>query len=463
MEEKQRLQVIDLFAKGLSVSKISKHLKVVYTDVLQCLFNNGANLSAIKTKFTPEQEIAIVIKFKDGASPHKISEILGVSRMAVHSWLIVNGFKINEHLLDKKLSNKQKEEIRQLYISGENVSYICRQYNVTNEALKRLLCKLLPNEEKQINFKREVNGLSCKICGCESRNWNCLSRHLRDYHKLDIQDNVQKYYDLYLKKENEGKCVICGQDTHFKNIREGYPQTCCHKHGAFLFRERLRNDIDKFDIFKKKVSNNQKRWWSELSADEKCEQMGKSIRGLKIYVTKLTKSERRQIYGWMNRLSATEKQNFIDNIMLKTGSHRWWKTATDDQVKRVIDKRRDTVLKKRGYSVGIEGFNEIVMAEYKYYRREVYRMSEKIYDKFQNIINNSNIPRSRDWQLDHRYSVSQGFIDRIDPVIISSPYNLQMLSFRQNNSKNYKCGISKEELLKQYNEDALQTRNIHPS
>jgi hypothetical protein len=101
-----------------------------------------------------------------------------------------------------------------------------------------------------------------------------------------------------------------------------------------------------------------------------------------------------------------------------------------------------------------------ILEDYKYYKREVYNLTQISYKKFINMINPLNYKRNFNWQLDHKYSVSQGFIDKIEPKIISSPYNLQMLTMKQNYSKNYKCSITKEDLLEEYEQDALQTRNI---
>jgi len=42
----------------------------------------------------------------------------------------------------------------------------------------------------------------------------------------------------------------------------------------------------------------------------------------------------------------------------------------------------------------------------------------------------------------------RGFLDNIDPEIIGSVFNLEMLWWKDNLIKNAKCSITKEELLK---------------
>ena len=54
------------------------------------------------------------------------------------------------------------------------------------------------------------------------------------------------------------------------------------------------------------------------------------------------------------------------------------------------------------------------------------------------------------YHLDHKYSIKQGFIDGILPCIIGSFYNLEMLHWKENISKNVNCSITKEDLFDLY-------------
>jgi len=66
--------------------------------------------------------------------------------------------------------------------------------------------------------------LNCKICGREFKNFVGLVSHIQT-HKISSKE----YYDLYLKKENEGLCLECGKETYFKNINKGYCKYCCYR------------------------------------------------------------------------------------------------------------------------------------------------------------------------------------------------------------------------------------------
>jgi hypothetical protein len=89
---------------------------------------------------------------------------------------------------------------------------------------------------------------------------------------------------------------------------------------------------------------------------------------------------------------------------------------------------------------------------YDLYLINVNRYTEKSYKKYKNIINPNNLQRSRGkYHLDHKFSKTEGFKNNISPEIIGSYINLQMLTESDNCSKCYKCSISKEELLSEYN------------
>lgn len=63
----------------------------------------------------------------------------------------------------------------------------------------------------------------CEICRKEFNTQTGLSGHIVKIHKLKRKD----YYDKYLKKENEGKCLTCGKETKFTEFKKGYQKFCC--------------------------------------------------------------------------------------------------------------------------------------------------------------------------------------------------------------------------------------------
>lgn len=66
---------------------------------------------------------------------------------------------------------------------------------------------------------------TCKICNTEFKSVDPMGMHLSRKHNM----TVETYYEQYIKKENEGKCEICGNPTKFLSIGRGYNPTCSFK------------------------------------------------------------------------------------------------------------------------------------------------------------------------------------------------------------------------------------------
>lgn len=75
------------------------------------------------------------------------------------------------------------------------------------------------------------------------------------------------------------------------------------------------------------------------------------------------------------------------------------------------------------------------------------------YKKYKDEINPDNLPRGKMrgfYQIDHKFSVVKGFEENIPVEIISSKFNLEMVSFEHNSSKRTRCSITKNELYELY-------------
>ena len=54
------------------------------------------------------------------------------------------------------------------------------------------------------------------------------------------------------------------------------------------------------------------------------------------------------------------------------------------------------------------------------------------------------------YHLDHKYSISEGFKQGIEPEIIGNISNLEFIPWEENLSKKNKCSVSKTELIKEF-------------
>ena len=87
----------------------------------------------------------------------------------------------------------------------------------------------------------------CKVCNKYCLN---LGNHIIEHHI-----SAKQYYDIYLRKPDEGKCIICGKDTHFKTIKIGYiGKYCSHQchykdsKDRTKWKENRLNKIKQFEI-----------------------------------------------------------------------------------------------------------------------------------------------------------------------------------------------------------------------
>jgi small-conductance mechanosensitive channel len=172
----------------------------------------------------------------------------------------------------------------------------------------------------------------CKICNSEYLNLRKLSKHIRDKHK---NFTVKEYYDTYCKKENEENCLICHNKTDYSGLGTGYKETCSSSCAAKLSRLRLKQDTERFNNFTKKISNCVKKEWQTNDQTIRIKNMTKTVRE---NVKKLSSEEKRERYGYLNKLPEKERNEIIKN-MTENGFLKWWKNATYEEKRSAWDKR----------------------------------------------------------------------------------------------------------------------------
>jgi hypothetical protein len=88
--------------------------------------------------------------------------------------------------------------------------------------------------------------------------------------------------------------------------------------------------------------------------------------------------------------------------------------------------------------------------ELEYYYKTVKNYTSKSFRKYKHILCKT-FPRSNNYHLDHIYSICEGYKNKIDPKIIGSITNLQILPHTVNKQKNAQSWITIERLLELYN------------
>ncbi len=140
-------------------------------------------------------------------------------------------FGLSIHLSGKKsCTTLSIKEYYDNYLRKENEGY-CQFCNIETSfsgLVKGYInntCNKCTNLKKETQLKRQLNKkiknedkeIICQICEKGFDNLNQLSKHIK-IHKL----KPKEYYDKYLRKENEGICLITNKETKFKNLVEGY-------------------------------------------------------------------------------------------------------------------------------------------------------------------------------------------------------------------------------------------------
>lgn len=87
----------------------------------------------------------------------------------------------------------------------------------------------------------------CEICNTEFDTSNKLCRHIEKVHNIDRKD----YYDKYLKKDKDGICLTCGNDTSFIGFKRGYRTFCscsCAKLDPDIQQRTKQTNLERYGV-----------------------------------------------------------------------------------------------------------------------------------------------------------------------------------------------------------------------
>ena len=156
------------------------------------------------------------------------------------------------------------------------------------------------------------------------------------------------------------------------------------------------------------------------------------------------------IATWMSKYGTDNpfKSNLIKDKIVDVLSKKYGVTnaANVDSEKRIKSVMKTKI--ERGLVIPDE-----FLSDYQLYRKKVKRLTEKTYKGHKSKINPNNLERvtngKNGYQLDHKYSILEGFLNDVNPEIISHHCNLQMLEWKKNRTKSKRCDIELQELIKE--------------
>ena len=86
---------------------------------------------------------------------------------------------------------------------------------------------------------------------CQTQTKYVIDNFARWHLKREHNMTMKEYYDLYMKKENEEKCKMCGKECFWENSTKGYCNYCS--------QECMRKDPDFKELHKKSVNSYDKK------------------------------------------------------------------------------------------------------------------------------------------------------------------------------------------------------------
>jgi len=150
-----------------------------------------------------------------------------------------------------------------------------------------------------------------------------------------------------------------------------------------------------------------------------------------------------QIVRWEQdheRLSDTRKTDEYRNNM----------SVSIKKSKKCRDARKENGINHTKYWDKVRGFTkEELYNEWTLYKKIVYNMTEKVYRQHKDNINPDGLSRM-DYNLDHMFSILEGFKNNIPPYIISDRCNLEIIPRYDNLSKGCECSITKGRLFNMF-------------
>jgi len=291
--------------------------------------------------------------------------------------------------------------------------------------------------------------IECKVCNNKIDvigEQSFFRLHLKKCHNI----KSKQYYDLYFKKENEGKCFNCGKPTKYISFNGGYSRYCSYKCAgdSIETKNKIKNT--------KKLVYNDENYNNRIKAKKTC---------LKIYgvsnVSKNNDIKNKKVktclknYGVKNYTITKEFRERVKKTCIK-------KYGVDNPSKceKFKEKRSKTIFDRYGvyhystsreYRLLKEKLNEWIPLEQKtkfeLYSRDVWKKTRKYRNKLFSKWNgncyytgielnkNQNYNNETYPTIDHKKSVFFGFKNNISSEEIGNIDNLCICSRWSNKKK----------------------------
>jgi hypothetical protein len=357
---------------------------------------------------------------------------------------------------------------------------ITNHLRITHKTTKEIYFKNFENEvEIYESFREKQKDFN------KSNSPNCIDFYLKKGYTIEDANLILKEYrnnklvfgkgkgnspnqiEFYIKKGYSKDDAILKIKENNSRSLESYIK----KHGEFLGKEKYNKFIKSLEKRKETEINN---YISSKNISKDCAE--------NLFKIKRIKSSPRRIEYWLNKNYTYEEslkkvsewqkdvsprtinywikyknmsyqealksmKDFQDNISINSIMKRYLCNFEEAfQIQEKIVKKIIEGMKRNGVN---RSFDK--KTEYHEYKLKVLYETARNYKRYYYIINPDNKIRSfNDYHLDHKFSIINGFKNNIDPKIIGSYINLELIESKLNLIKSTNNSITKEELLEKY-------------
>lgn len=240
--------------------------------------------------------------------------------------------------------------------------------------------------------------------------------------KIDWTDKFSELVYCYLNDiDKKPICKECGNDVSFKQFSEGYA-SYCKEHAKSFKKGKKWEEFGKTPMeTKQRMSQGSKgKTWEERYGFEKAQEM-KKIMSSK-FKGRIVDEE------WKEKISKSNKGRLKGN-------------KNPMRNPKVVETLKETFV-ERGLKIPDDQ-----LTDFEVYKRKVRELTELAFRKNYYGLKNSD-KRGNGFDLDHKFSIFEGFKQHIPIYLIGSIHNLEMICSKENKSKHVKCSITVNKILK---------------
>lgn len=136
------------------------------------------------------------------------------------------------------------------------------------------------------------------------------------------------------------------------------------------------------------------------------------------------------------------KQSYVNDPTLSARQLKSKRNKYGEDLTEIVKKSRATQIANGRW------VDPSLKTEWAQYKFKVKYLTAKAYKKCKHLINPDNLPIGRcEYQVDHIYSIREGFENKVDPGIVAHINNLRLLWHTDNKSKHIRSDQTLEELI----------------